>query len=335
MTIISIESTHQPELKPYKPPPGFDAQLFSVSSSELASLYSPLALAGKQIWYITAPASIPFDSIKEVNPESISNGKAVLSYKNADYGFTIRENDIEIRERLLLPNYKDSSYHSTNSGITRSIHLRQLVRLPGTLGSQAAISSDSFPPGNATKVYKKAVRQQPEGLRMRYQPFGDSDPASSNESDNDAAQRPQFRVPHILETAQSFQKDKADDASGGRYENHVSPMKQRKKSLNITLTGEAASAKRLKDGSEIKSKNVPVDEDVSEKSIGKEKNRKKVTNGTPSQQDHGSDGDKAKRKVGKAKRKEKSLQREEKASSETSNGVQSSQSKALGIGSSS
>ena len=333
--MISLDPTTQPELKPYKPPPGYEVQSSS-ASSKLASLCSSQTLAGKQIWYITAPASIPLDKINEMNPETVANGKAVLSYKDTDYGFTLGENDAQFRERLLIPNSKDNTYHSANSGISRSMHLRQLVCLPQSLVGEAVTSNGGYQSGNAPKVYTKAVRQQPEGLRMRYKPFGDSDPTSCVESEADVTQRPQFRVPHVPETGQSSQKKrgKVDVANGDRPENYLTPKKQRKKSLSATPNGEVASAKRLNNDSEMLQK-VATDEGELERSNAKEKKEKGVSNGTPNQQVRGRDNEKAERKADKARRREKAQRREGKASHKNLQGVPRSQNRALDVESSS
>jgi len=66
----------------YKPPPGFEtASIVAATSSDLADLFAPLYLQGKQLWHITVPSTVPIDSITEVAAESVQNGKSVLSHK--------------------------------------------------------------------------------------------------------------------------------------------------------------------------------------------------------------------------------------------------------------
>ena len=120
------------------------------------------------------------------------------------------------KEILLLPFSKSNDYRGANIKIARTLHLQQLVRLP----------SLSHRPGNLPKgatnppaAYKKPVRQQPEGLRMRYRPFGDSESSSPERSDK----APSFRSPPVVPT-QQLAKERKDGKTNGDDSVHQSAV---------------------------------------------------------------------------------------------------------------
>jgi len=190
----------------YKPPPGFEtASIVAATSSDLADLFAHSHLQGKQLWHITVPSTVPIDSITEVAAESVQNGKPVLSHNGSDYGLVPEVEGENGKETLLLPNSKSQDYRDANTKIVRTLHLQQMVQLP-------SFSHRSGLPNGVTKppnTYKKVVRQQPEGLRMRYRPFGDSGGSLSESSD----ETPQFRVPAVIEAPHQSETSKHNTAN--------------------------------------------------------------------------------------------------------------------------
>lgn len=70
-------------------------------------------LAGKQIWYFTAPASVPISSLKEMSFSDATKGKPVLSYKDSDYGFVDSAED-KTYTKIMVPSSSDDSYKYGN-----------------------------------------------------------------------------------------------------------------------------------------------------------------------------------------------------------------------------
>jgi len=71
---------------PFKPPLGFE--LSSIDSPSSASkLFKESHLEGKQIWYITAPASVSISAIEQISLQDIKKGKTILSHNSNDYAF--------------------------------------------------------------------------------------------------------------------------------------------------------------------------------------------------------------------------------------------------------
>ena len=174
----------------FEPPPGFESASIVVHpSSQVVDLFSPANLTGKEIWHIVAPSSVPISTIKELSQQKILSRSSILSYRGSDYGLI---SDSSINEALLLPSAEDNEYKSHNAAPIKSFHLQQIVSLPYHAISPAKSSDESVP---TPQVHKRAPRQQPEGLRMRYHPFGVAD-ISENV---DVPKVPQFRVPGAVE----------------------------------------------------------------------------------------------------------------------------------------
>lgn len=191
--------TPQPPV-PYSPPPGFEAaSITSNASRSLPNHFSREALRGKQIWHITAPASVPISSIKEVPIRKLAEGGTILSYKGGDYGLTTDADADHHEEVLLVPSAQDHDYRLAEAHIERTLHLHQIVKLPSATSAKGPLANGSK---KAPKTHVKMVRQQPEGLRMRYRPFGDR---SSSEDINEA---PRFKLPPIVSAAEPFKGEK-------------------------------------------------------------------------------------------------------------------------------
>lgn len=99
-------------VQPYVPPKGFAAIPTPLNnSSQAVKIFEDLE--GKQIWHITAPASVSLNSMKEVTLDNVSKGDAVLSYEGIDYGFSaLGKNETAARE-VLVPRqsgYKAGQY---------------------------------------------------------------------------------------------------------------------------------------------------------------------------------------------------------------------------------
>ncbi|KAL8946744.1 MAG: hypothetical protein Q9222_006902 [Ikaeria aurantiellina] len=195
--IVEAEIPRSPLIEPptpYKPPPGFEAAVIASTSlsSQQQDIFARANLEGKQIWHIMAPATVPIASIKEVPIKEFEAGESILSYKENDYGF-LTESDASFDSKvLLLPFTEQNAYRSAGTGISKTLHVRQVVELP------LQIPKSKFPVTGDTQVsstHVQEVRRQPQGLRMRYRPFGDT--SSSDESGSS----PQFKMPPIRSAA--------------------------------------------------------------------------------------------------------------------------------------
>lgn len=187
-------SAFQPVLLPYAPPPGFEPALVSSHpSSKIPEIFASSNLDGKEIWHITVPSSVPVTAIKEVSAQSLQSGRPILSHEGAVYGL-VPTSEAEANNRaLLLPSSPTNDYQPSRIPILRTLHLQRFVQLPIRAQQNAGIPY----PTAKQRTHVKEVRQQPQGLKMRYHAFGTSDQSDSDVSTITAFKAPEFRIPDV------------------------------------------------------------------------------------------------------------------------------------------
>ncbi|CZS98353.1 uncharacterized protein RAG0_07132 [Rhynchosporium agropyri] len=240
---VAIEPIKQPPTQPishtvapktpYQPPPGFD--LASIEGVlDVSQKLKNSSLEGKQIWYFTAPASVPIGSIKAMNLLDAKSGKTVLTYDGDDYGFLKDTVEDTIYTRIMVPS-SNAGYKATSKSIDQVFHLQQVAREPTTVH-----------PTRATIPAKKPIRQQPRGLKMRFHPvgFGDAQPgtigsSSSDEEMEDAPSREPRSVSKSKLTNYS-----GDGASDEEMAESVLPTRPHPD--NVTSSANAGSKKEKK-----------------------------------------------------------------------------------------
>ena len=94
---------------PFVPPSGFRLQ--SISDSPKASqLLNKSNLKGKQIWYITAPASVSMEAIETMSWPGDIQKNAVISFNGKDYGFVQGTGEAKASTKFMVPNRSDDGY---------------------------------------------------------------------------------------------------------------------------------------------------------------------------------------------------------------------------------
>lgn len=177
------------------PPSGFDPATINVRpNSSFAELFSPARLRNKQIWHIAVPSSVSIDSLTEFSTTSVQTGDTVLSYKGADFGLVLQPKTRNSKKALLLPSAETNEYRPVEVEIARTLQLQQLPP-KGSNGSGATLNAAT----SKRRRYKEAP-QQPEGLRMRYHPFGVTELSSDESPPENQTQVPKFRRPLGIET---------------------------------------------------------------------------------------------------------------------------------------
>jgi hypothetical protein len=96
-------------LAPYKPPTGFETSSIG-GAPQAANTFKKPSLEGKQIWYFTAPASVPISKIKETSLLAVKNGEKVCSHDNNDYGFIQDTAEDRTYTKIMVPNSSDDGY---------------------------------------------------------------------------------------------------------------------------------------------------------------------------------------------------------------------------------
>ncbi|KAL2363031.1 hypothetical protein RJZ56_004062 [Blastomyces dermatitidis] len=174
----------------FKAPEGF--KLMSTStprSSDVSKVFSDLR--GKQIWHITAPASVPMNSIQELALDAVATGGSILTHQGVNY--KLREDQIgaEKYKSLLLPDEKGNAYHRSHANVMQTFHLEQIV----DLANGATHSEQSVRISELTKP----KHEQPRHLKMRYKPIGSTeDQPETFGSSSDESEGHSFRMPQTL-----------------------------------------------------------------------------------------------------------------------------------------
>ena len=231
------KSAPQQPIPIYEPPAGFESTSISVHpASKLSEVFAPSNLQGKQIWHITTPESVPISLVKEVSTQNIGNGASVLEYHGAKYEL-IPESEAEqaSSRALLLPYTQTNNYQPSKTTIIKTLHLQQLVSLPNLALEQAVHPNRS---ASASESYRKTPRQQPEGLRMRYRPFGVSDNSDLESSPDPMPKAPEFRIPAPVKESSLARKRKRPESNDGSS-NIGSAVKSKKRKQGLQATAGA------------------------------------------------------------------------------------------------
>lgn len=228
------KSVSQQPTSTYKPPTGFESTSISLHpASTLSEILAPSNLQGKQIWHITAPDLVPISLVKEVSTQNIGNGASILDYHGAKYGLVPEsEGDQASSRALLLPSAQTNDYRPSKTNIIKTLHLQQLVSLPSHALEPAFHPNRS---ASSTESYGKTPRQQPEGLKMRYRPFGVSDDSDLDSTSEPMPRAPEFRTPAPVKESPHGRKRKRpkSDEDDHSTVSAVKP-KKRKESLQAT-----------------------------------------------------------------------------------------------------
>ncbi|KAL8760302.1 MAG: hypothetical protein Q9199_000084 [Rusavskia elegans] len=269
---------------PYKPPVGFKAATITQKTAiDSQCSFAKEALQGKQIWYFTAPASVPISLLKEFSTREVAEGASILSYKNVEYGLIAEPGTKHGGKMLLIPSPENNHYGSSGARIEKSLHLQQLVKLPVLTRRDGIMAHGAI---TAPKTHVKMVRQQPEGLRMRYQAFGEQSP------DEDTDEAPRFKLPPMVSSERSSRAQKPS-ADSDRPSPSKAQMKERKSPKTAKLTSGVSEALTLSQES-ISSK--PVESIRSEKQL----NHRVSSSPKPSE----SSEEQAKRRADKKRKRE-------------------------------
>lgn len=228
------KSVPQQPAPTYEPPVGFKSTSISLHpASKLSEILAPSNLQGKEIWHITAPETVPISLMKQVSTQKIGNGASILDYHGANYGL-VPESEVEpaSRRALFLPSNQTNEYQSSKTTIIKTLHLQEIVSLPSH-ALDPAIHPNRSP--SASESYRKTPRQQPEGLRMRYRPFGVSDDSDLESNSELVPKAPEFRIPApVKENSPGRKRKRRESNDASSNTGSTVKSKKRKKSPQAT-----------------------------------------------------------------------------------------------------
>jgi hypothetical protein len=81
-------------------------------SSKSSQIFKKSNLDGKQIWYFTAPASVPISTVEHMSWLDVKNGNAVLNYEGGDYGFLHDSGEDKTHTKIMVPSSSDGGYRT-------------------------------------------------------------------------------------------------------------------------------------------------------------------------------------------------------------------------------
>jgi hypothetical protein len=157
------------------------------------------------------------ESLKAFPIQAALSEKPILNSDGKSYCFTKGPSTAKF---LLTPNETQDGYVPSKTAISRTFHLQEMVnpsvKSRGTEANRSTPIYFEFQPDD--KLPQRMKRMQPEGLRMRYKPFGTMHP-SLGEFD---AERSEIYIPDQIATPPAEHHKKGKKA----YKGHVSPAAQ-------------------------------------------------------------------------------------------------------------
>jgi hypothetical protein len=254
--------------KQYEPPSGFvrRSAVVAESSSDVFNLLTN-DLTGKQIWHISAPADVSLESLKAFSIQAALNEKPVLNSDGKSYCFTKGPSTAKF---LLTPNETQDEYVPSKTAISRTFHLREMVNPPVKgRGAEANRSTPIYFEFQLDdKLPQRTKRIQPEGLRMRYKPFGTIHP-SPGEFD---AGRSEIYIPDQIVTPLAERHKKRKKA----YDGHVSPAAQQDSDpMEVGPSQARSESQKVSPESIRPSQHSPSKQAVTEKGLERQGEKKK------------------------------------------------------------
>lgn len=103
---------------PYKPPGGFKKAGID-GTPKAGYIFRKPSLEGKQIWYFTAPSSLPISSIGQMSLKGATNGKPIVNHNGNDYGFVRDSAEDKTYTKIMVPNGSVEGYRTGKISIGR------------------------------------------------------------------------------------------------------------------------------------------------------------------------------------------------------------------------
>lgn len=154
--------------QPFKAPTGFQPLSTGTSSLDLQGFDN---LDGKQVWHISAPASVDLTMIKDLDIGAALRGESILTASGIDYGMQPASDQAEI---LLLASGNPVSYKQKTT-VNRAFRLRQVANdstNPVSNSPSETAVTDGLHFTAQVPGKKKQPRQQPSSLKYRHAPLG-------------------------------------------------------------------------------------------------------------------------------------------------------------------
>jgi len=83
-----------------------------MDAEKIYKLFRDAKESGKQIWYFTAPKSLPIDVIQEqaLDVAKLQSGKPVFSHDGVEFSSTMEDSTLSTSIHVLVPNKMGNEY---------------------------------------------------------------------------------------------------------------------------------------------------------------------------------------------------------------------------------
>ncbi|KID98233.1 RNA polymerase I, subunit RPA34.5, partial [Metarhizium majus ARSEF 297] len=184
------------------------------NGQDVARICNQANLQGKQVWYFTVPANVPISVVQnmEIPMNQSRSGDSIFSHDGEDYGISMDSMTPKSSIQILIPSSDGTRYQSASRPIDQVMQVKKITQLGQGSGATSSVGPTPKPP----------ARQQPEGLKARYQPYGVTSPmgqigvdASFHiEDDTEMADAPAPAIPSGSAQSKSDKKEKKRKEKG-------------------------------------------------------------------------------------------------------------------------
>ena len=91
---------------PYNQPAGFEKEKVD-ATPKFSQTFKKSSLEGKEVWYFTAPASLPISSIEQVSLRDSRSSKAIVTHNGNEYEFIQDSADDKTYTKIMVPHGSD------------------------------------------------------------------------------------------------------------------------------------------------------------------------------------------------------------------------------------
>lgn len=144
-----------------------------------------------------------------------------------DFGLVLQPKTRNAKKALLLPYAETNEYRPVDVEIARTLQLQQLH--PKGLNGLSTTLNTAL---TERRRYEKAPPQQPDGLRMRYHPFGVTEYSSDESQPEKQTHVPKFRRPLGIEIPPPIQMQKGESIDVEMHDAPEQPRSKHKKLRN-------------------------------------------------------------------------------------------------------
>ncbi|OAA49638.1 DNA-directed RNA polymerase I, subunit RPA34.5 [Metarhizium rileyi] len=226
------------------------------NGQDVARMCNQANLQGKQVWYFTVPANVPISVVQnmEIPMNQSQRGNSIFSHDGEDYGISLDSMTPKSSIQILIPSVDGARYQPAPRSIDQVMQIKKITQLGENTGNASAVGP----------APKPAPRQQPRGLKARYQPYGVKSPMGqigidlSFQVENDDAEMvdaPPVTIPSSIPHGKSEKKDRKKKQKEKERNEPETPRKGKRKHGSSEDDAVAAAEQLMKESMSVETKN--------------------------------------------------------------------------------